>query len=70
MTIEEMQHKLLSLTEDKVNLRKELEVYKEALESMADELNVHAPTMCESMRRKNRTVEEYYLKKAREELKL
>lgn len=65
MTIEEMQHKLLSLTEDKVNLRKALEAYKKALELACNIIENHAycPYMCDG----NRECIDCLLQKAREE---
>lgn len=38
MTIEEMQHKLLSLVDDKVQLQKELAIYREALKLSCENL--------------------------------
>lgn len=39
MSIEEIQHKLLSLIDDKMKLKKELEVYKKALKIACSENN-------------------------------
>lgn len=53
---------------DLIEKSKELEIYKKALELMADDLSVHAPTMCNSMCKGNRTVEESYMQAARKEV--
>lgn len=75
MTIEEMQHKLLSLTEDKVNLRRELEVYKKALKSaIKDQFCCVCMKQyccksykCDAIDIYIRTKADCYLRKAREE---
>lgn len=74
MTIEEMQHKLLSLTEDKVNLRRELEVYKKALKIACSENSTNPICTTESYKACSNKFgscgecwECIYLQKAREE---
>lgn len=70
MNIEEAQRKLLQLVDDKVKLKKELEVYKKAFEWLADRceiLDKIANPTYESICFKAKRWKEIALQKARED---